>query len=193
MISLHERDLIALLLVRAVEQHDPSFFTPEVLSESALAAVDASSDAELLEKRTSYLFLRLPKAMRAWARIALLPEDSLGLVILAAFLVGVFSNYLGPSGLVHVAYNPLAFLITWNVGIYAALTWRWLVHARSPQRLSMTPPSGEHTPQWTTAASSTVPAPREECSGSFCLVFGSPGTDGQRKFVARRASSRTLP
>jgi hypothetical protein len=124
MTTLHERDVVALLLVRAVEEHDPSFFTPEILSESALTALDARTDRELLEKRTSYLFLRLPKAMRAWARIALLPEDSLGRVVLAAFLVGALSNYLGPSGRVHVAYNPLVFLIVWNLGVYALLGWR---------------------------------------------------------------------
>ena len=131
MTTLHERELVALILVRAVEEHDPSFFKPEVLSESALAAIDARSDAELLEKRTSYLFLRLDKGVRAWARMALLPEDCLGFAALAGFLVGALSNYLGPSGFVHVAYNPLAVFIIWNVGIYALLAWQRLVHRRS--------------------------------------------------------------
>ena len=129
--AFHERDLVALFLVRSVEEHDPSFFTPEVLSEAALAAVDAGSDAELLEKRTSYLFLRLPRGMRAWARIALFPENSLGVVVLATFLVGVLSNYLGPSGLVHVAYNPLAFLVLWNLGVYTVLVWRRMTRLQS--------------------------------------------------------------
>jgi hypothetical protein len=126
MTRLHERNLVALLLVRAVEEQAPSFFAPETLSEAALAAMDARDDGELLEKRTSYLFLKLPASVRAWARIALLPEDSTGLVLLTAFLVGVLSNYLGPGGFVHVAYNPLALLIVWNVGVYAVLAWRKL-------------------------------------------------------------------
>jgi len=125
---------VALLLVRAVEEHDPSFFGPEVLSEAALAAVDGRSDAEFLDKRTAYLFLRLPKSIRAWARLALLPEDSLGIVVVAAFLVGALSNYLGPSGLVHVAYNPLAFLIVWNLGVYTLLGWRRLGRRPSTSR-----------------------------------------------------------
>ena len=129
--TFHERDLVALLLVRAVEEHDPSFFTPELLSESALAAVGAGSDAELLEQRTSYLFLRLPKSIRAWSRIALLPENSLGRVVLVTFLIGVLSNYLGPSGRVHVGYNPLAFLVLWNLGVYIVLAWRRLRRARA--------------------------------------------------------------
>src|SRR5262249_9422431 len=146
MTTLHERDLVALLLVRAVEDHDPSFFTPEVLSEAALAAVNARTDAELLEKRTAYLFLRLPKAMRAWARIALVPDDSLGLAVLAAFLVGSFSNYLGPSGLVHVVYNPLGILIIWNLMVYALLAWRRTRHAGSP--LPAAPPPRPAVPSF---------------------------------------------
>ncbi|HYC55501.1 MAG TPA: hypothetical protein VEL28_11265 [Candidatus Binatia bacterium] len=126
MTILHERDLLALLLVRAVEEHAPSYFSPEVQSEAALAAIDAASDVELLEKRTSYLFLRLPRSVRAWARIALLPEDSVGGVILGAFLLGALSNYLGPVGQIHVAYNPLGFLIVWNLGVYAVLAARRL-------------------------------------------------------------------
>jgi hypothetical protein len=130
MTHLHERNLLALLLVRAVEEQDPSFFAPETLSEAALAAMDARDDSELLEKRTSYLFLKLPPSVRAWARIALLPEDSTGFVLFTAFVVGVLSNYLGPGGFVHVAYNPLALLIVWNLGVYAVLAWRKLQRAR---------------------------------------------------------------
>ena len=41
--------------------------------------LSAIRDAEFIDKRTAYLFLRLPKSMRAWARLALLREDSLGI------------------------------------------------------------------------------------------------------------------
>ncbi|HYB98875.1 MAG TPA: DUF2868 domain-containing protein [Candidatus Limnocylindrales bacterium] len=155
MTTLHERDLLALLLVRAVEEHDPHCFSPEVQSEAALAAVDAASDVELLEKRTSYLFLRLPRSVRAWARIALLPEDSMGAVIVAAFALGALSNYLGPSGQIHVAYNPLGFLILWNIGAYALIGARRIrrsARARSGSR----PAAGAHAGEDVTAAAAAA-------------------------------------
>jgi hypothetical protein len=165
MTTLHERDVVALLLVRAVEEHDPSFFTPETLSESALSALDARTDLELLEKRTSFLFLSLPKAMRAWARIALLPEDSLGLVVLVAFLIGALSNYLGPSGRVHVAYNPLAFLIVWNLGVYTLLGWR-----RFSSRSSVPPVSPSSSPTVAPPQDDNRVADHEEQTGRGGLL-----------------------
>lgn len=119
-----ERNLATVLLIRSVEEHDPAFFSPEALSAAALAAANAGDDLELIEKRSAYLFLRLPASLKAWARIGLLPESSLGAVVLASFLIGALSNFLGPSGLVHVVYNPLVFLIAWNIAAYAFFAWR---------------------------------------------------------------------
>lgn len=121
-----ERNLATVLLVRSVEEHDADFFTPEAQSAAALAAADARDDLELIEKRSAYLFLRLPAPLKAWARIGLLPESSLGAVVALAFLAGAASNFLGPSGLVHVVYNPLVFLIAWNLVAYAAFAWKAL-------------------------------------------------------------------
>lgn len=121
-----ERNLATVLLVRCVEEHEPAYFSPEALSAAALAAANARDDLELIEKRSAYLFLRLPPALKAWARIGLLPESSLGAVILASFLIGALSNFLGPSGLVHVVYNPLVFLIAWNLVAYGFFAWRAL-------------------------------------------------------------------
>src|SRR5215813_6032660 len=94
MTRLHERQVVQLLLIRAIEEHDPSFFAPEVLSGAILAAIDARDDVEFLEKRTAYLSLRLPKAMKSWTHIAFLPEDWLGSWLLVAALIGMLSNYL---------------------------------------------------------------------------------------------------
>lgn len=119
-----ERNLATMLLVRSVEEHDAAFFTPEALSAAALAAANARDDRELIERRSAYLFLRLPAPLRAWARIGLLPESSLSAVAGVALLAGALSNFLGPSGLVHVVYNPLVFLVAWNVAAYAVFAWR---------------------------------------------------------------------
>ena len=110
MSSIDERSLIKLLLVQAVEERDPSFFKPEDLSNAALAALDAGNDIELLENRSAYLYLRLPKSIRAWESAALPPNRLFKAVAAIALALGVLSNYLGPNGRVHVAYNPLTFL-----------------------------------------------------------------------------------
>ncbi len=124
MSKLHEEKLPALLLVRAVEQHAPEVFSAETLSESALAAVAAGDDLELLEQRSAYLFSQLPRATRAWARTGLFPDRLLAPVAAVAFLLGALSNYLGPDRLVHVAYNPLVFLVAWNLVWYPLRIWR---------------------------------------------------------------------
>jgi len=127
-----ERNLATMLLVRSVEEHDAAFFTPEALSAAALAAANARDDRELIERRSAYLFLRLPASLKAWARIGLLPESSLSAVVGVALLAGALSNFLGPSGLVHVVYNPLVFLIAWNLVAYAVFAWRAL-RPRAPE------------------------------------------------------------
>jgi hypothetical protein len=48
-----------------------------------------------------------------------------------ALLAGALSNFLGPSGLVHVVYNPLVFLVAWNVAAYAVFAWRAVHRPRS--------------------------------------------------------------
>ena len=118
---LPERDAVALLLVRAMEEHEPRFFSPEVRAEAALAALDARSDTELLKRRTDYLFPRLPEAVQSWARVPFLSETCRTPVVLAAFLLGALSNYLGPTGVVAIVANPLAILIVWNIAVYVWL------------------------------------------------------------------------
>jgi hypothetical protein len=124
MARVNERDLVALLLVEAIESSDPSAFTPEESSEAALAAVSAQSDAELLTRRSAFLLLRAPAPMRAWARVGLLPEHALGVTAGVAFGIGAVSNYLGPAQRVHVALNPLTALVLWHLAVYALLAWR---------------------------------------------------------------------
>jgi hypothetical protein len=44
------------------------------------------------------------------------------LLIALAVLLGLGSNYLGPSAKIHVLWNPIVILIAWNILVYAALT-----------------------------------------------------------------------
>ena len=122
--GLHERQVVQFLLVRAAEEKSPALFPPEVISDAALSALDARDDLELLDKRSAYLLLRLPRTLKALAHAALLPEDRIGPWVALAVLAGMLSNYLGPSGQVHIAYNPLTFLLAWNITVFSALAWR---------------------------------------------------------------------
>jgi len=135
-VAVHERQAIQLLLVRALEEHQPAAFSQEAVSGAAIAAIDADSDQALLERRAAYLCDHLPAALKAVERVAFLPEDWLGLVLLVMFLLGTASNYLDPSGNIHVLYNPISLLVVWNVGVYVVLVWRW---ARGRRRSAVVP------------------------------------------------------
>jgi hypothetical protein len=122
-VMFHEREALQLLLVKAVEEEQPSTFDGDTLTKAAFAALKADSDSELLEKRAAFLFFHLPKPLKSLDWIALLPENWLALSLLVAFLTGVASNYLGSTGQVHVVYNPIVLLLLWNLGVYVILVW----------------------------------------------------------------------
>ncbi len=135
MAAFPERDVIQMLLVRAAEEEQPAILGPERLATATAAALDAESDAELLQKRTAYLYLRLPRSLRNLAHAALLPEDMAFACLALATLAGLLSNYVGPSGSIHVAYNPLTILLAWNVAVLALRGFR-LVRGRGAREAS---------------------------------------------------------
>ncbi|MFN2377346.1 MAG: hypothetical protein ABR538_12470, partial [Candidatus Binatia bacterium] len=126
MAAFHERQVVQMLLVRAAEEKAPAVLGAEHIATATAAALDARSDVEILEKRTSYLYLRLPPPLRSLAHAALLPEDVVGACLALAVLAGLLSNYIGPSGYIHVAYNPLGVLLAWNLAVLSLPAWRRL-------------------------------------------------------------------
>ncbi len=129
----NERDALQLLLVKAVEEEQPTAFGPATLAGAMLAAQNAESDSALLEKRAAVLFFHLPKPLKSLDWIALLPENWLALSFLVAFLAGIASNYIGSTGQIHVAYNPTVLLLLWNLGVYTVLLWSSLFTAKESQ------------------------------------------------------------
>lgn len=115
-----------MLLVRAVEEQGPGVLGPEQIATATAAALEAQSDVEILEKRTAFLYLKLPSALRSLAHTALLPEDAVVACLLLSALVGILSNYVGPTGQIHVAYNPLTVLLAWNVVVLGVMGLRRL-------------------------------------------------------------------
>ncbi|HXH81436.1 MAG TPA: hypothetical protein VNN07_00750, partial [Candidatus Tectomicrobia bacterium] len=110
-----------ILLVRAVEEVLPQRIPPEGLLEAHLAAGDPAEGEPWIARRAAYL---LEHSVRGHA--AVLPSlDAIrsapGVVFLAGVLVGLVSNYLGPSAKIHVLWNPIVILIAWNILVYAGL------------------------------------------------------------------------
>jgi hypothetical protein len=123
MSSLSEQQVLRLLVVRAVEEQAPGLLAKEDLSRAALAAVNSRDDAELLAKRSEYLFRGLPRPLQACAELTLFSRAWRWPLIGAAAVVGLLSNFLGPSGLVLVIYNPLTALLVWSICVYLVAGW----------------------------------------------------------------------
>lgn len=167
MAVFHERDVIQMLLVRAAEEEQPVILGPEHIATATAAALDAGSDAELLQKRTSYLYLRLPRSLRSLAHAALLPEDMVFACLALAAVAGLLSNYVGPSGSIHVAYNPLTILLAWNVVVLGAralgLPRRRRRDPAAPPRVEPPGPSAGDA-AGAVAEGTAAPVPRERRS-----------------------------
>ena len=126
-----------IVLVRSVDEADPHAVLPEAAAAAgAMASTeDAASEADWLARRAAHLLagplagyaplLALAEAPRAPAWMLAIP-----------FALGAFANYLGPSGHIHVLYNPIAALVGWNLALYALLAltplWRRRRRRRSP-------------------------------------------------------------
>ena len=57
----------------------------------------------------------------------------LPIVCLVAFIVGVSTNYLSPSGKIHIIYNPILLLVLWNVFIYLLFIYRFFHSTSLPK------------------------------------------------------------
>lgn len=123
-LKFNDRQTIQLLIVKAVEQSDSGIFSPELISAANIAAYEARDNKAFLEKRKNFLFRHIPESIRRWNRLALLPEDWMPITLLISLIFGVISNYLGSTEQIHVIYNPLTFLILWNLFIYFILIFK---------------------------------------------------------------------
>jgi len=110
-----------ILLVRAVEETRPEAIPPEALVDALTAAGDLDEGPAWLSRRAAYLVDRCLAAYRPLVSMTeALDRGTLAIVAVPLF-VGMLSNYLGPSSRIHVLFNPIAVLITWNLGIYVLL------------------------------------------------------------------------
>jgi len=63
----------------------------------------------------------IPSKYFSILQLSILPDPYSRIIYFIIFIFGVLSNYFGPSGKIHVLYNPITILISWNLFIYIIL------------------------------------------------------------------------
>lgn len=125
----HE-DAAKVVLVRAVEEMLPDRIAPETLLEAHAAAGDPAQERAWVTGRAAYL---VDHALGNYRELLIPSEVALPgpwVCIGLAVVVGLASNYLGPTGSIHVVLNPIIVLIVWNLLVYAGLTVGWITRSR---------------------------------------------------------------
>ncbi len=159
------------LLVRSIEESGAVTIPGEVLFDAIVAAGEIDDDGEWLARRADYLLGKLSPSYQTLLAMTTALIPSWPLLLGLPMLVGLLSNYLGPSQKIHVVYNPTTALILWNLAVYLAL----ILHAVLGHRGSLpssVPGLGE------TTATSTEPS-----SNHRTLPRGL----GLRRWIVRRA------
>lgn len=118
---MKETDAARVFLVRSVEEFNESAFAKEDVEKAYEIAGDRFGEANWFLTRAAYLVDRLPYPYTAILQIPGFPDRWLPLVAGFSFLLGMSSNYLGPSGKIHVLFNPILVLVAWNLLAYLFL------------------------------------------------------------------------
>jgi hypothetical protein len=116
---LNETEARKVLLADAVETVGSDLLPPDGTDDVSLQHPIANDQiGRLILGRANTILERLPRAYR---RLTVqLPWPWLRTILpICAFVVGVFSNVLGPQGHIHAIVNPMMGLIAWNVIVVA--------------------------------------------------------------------------
>jgi hypothetical protein len=110
-----------ILLVRAIEESDSVPVSHEGRVDSLEAAGELDDEESWFARRAEFLLEHVfhPYASLLAIRDVLSPGLLTNLGI--PFLLGLSSNYLGPRNQIHVLYNPIVFLLVWNLAAYAVM------------------------------------------------------------------------
>ncbi len=124
-----------ILVVRAVEETVPKEVPDAALVDSFTITRDLDDEIEWLWQRANFLLDQPSLARyRRLGTMASAADGGTGLCIVVSFVIGMLSNYLGPSARIHVLFNPIALLIVWNIIVYAVLAGFSVARRRSPSR-----------------------------------------------------------
>ena len=135
---LDEQQAARLLLVRAVEEIDPTVFTDEALAAAHSAAGTKDIGMPWLLRRGDVLFEKLSTGYQTIAQLGRAPAPWLLPLTVATFVFGVGTNLLGSMEKLHVVRNPVFVLIGWNFCVYIGLLALSLYRLRPQQQGSPT-------------------------------------------------------
>jgi len=124
--------VIKILAVKATEENSKKILTPIGVSSANISAIGAKSDFEFIEKRASYLFNLLPVALKYLLALERFPGNWLKITLSVTVIVGLLSNYLGPTQQIHIVYNPISILLVWNLLVYLFIAIHGFLHIRIP-------------------------------------------------------------
>ena len=124
---------VKILAVKATEQNSKKLLTYRAVSSANISAIGEKSDTGFIAKRANYLFKLLPASVKLVASVNHFPGNWVKFTVLISFVIGLFSNYLGPSQLIHVVYNPLTILLLWSILIYLIMILKSFWRIRLPE------------------------------------------------------------
>jgi len=146
-----------ILVVRAVEETRPDEVPPVALVDSFTIAGDPDDEVGWLWRRANFLLEQPSLARyRPLATMATAVDGSTGVFIAVPFVIGMLSNYLGPSARIHALFNPIALLIAWNITVYALLAGFSVARRRSASHAAA---PGEAAPAAEPSADPELPSP----------------------------------
>jgi hypothetical protein len=119
--ALTEDAAAKIVLIRSIEECDPRAFSEELRAQAFVAAQDAEPGLSSIERYATRLFEHLSPWYQSILQLAKIPAPWTLPVCLAAFLVGLLTNLLGPAQQIHVIRNPIFILIAWNLLVFLAL------------------------------------------------------------------------
>jgi hypothetical protein len=138
---VQEREVQALLLVRAVEEvdaegrvwpeHEREAATRRALAESGLP--EGNATAATLSLRARLLLADLERRFPAVGRALAWARGGAGLslaICVAALAIGVATNLLGPRRQINLLAFPLLALIGWNLAVYLLSAFSPLLRTR---------------------------------------------------------------
>ena len=132
--KITEEQVVKILSVKATEENSNKLLSHMAISSANISAIGAKSDEEFIIKRAEYLFKLLPSSVRMLEEVNNFPGNWMKITLATSFIIGLLSNYLGPSNLIHVIYNPLTILLAWNILIYLLMILKslWRINLPKP-------------------------------------------------------------
>ena len=150
-----------ILVVRAVEERRPDAVPGAVIVDALAAAGDLDDERLWLWRRAHFLLDGMLASYRPLARLTTALDGGTAALLLGPLLIGLSSNYLGPTSRIHAVLNPIALLVVWNVCVYALLVLGRLFFRRRPAAAAPTARGATATRDMArTTASAPVARPR---------------------------------